>query len=263
MAFNNQLVWITGASSGIGKATAIAFSRTGATVILSSRRESELEAVRQECKNPEKHHIVPLDLLDEKGIFEQAQYVLDKIGTPDILVNNGGISQRSLIVDTEMSVVRKIMETNFFGTVALTKAVLPAMLERKSGNIVLISSLTGKFGTRLRSIYAASKHAVMGFADALRAETHTHGIKVNVILPGFIRTNMSQNALKGDGNPHAVMDKTTDKGMAPEECAQGILNAVTVGKAEVLISGKEQIMVYLKRFFPRIFNWLILKIKVT
>ncbi len=263
MGFEKKLVWITGASSGIGRALAIAFSQAGAKLILSSRRVAELEKVRLECANPKLHQVIPLDLLDENQIFNVAENVLKNIGVPDILVNNGGISQRATIIDTDMTVVRKIMETNYFATVAMTKAVLPAMLERRSGNIVLMSSLTGKFGTQLRSVYASSKHAVLGFADALRAEAHSSGIKVTAVLPGFVRTNMSQNALRGDGSAHAVMDRTTDKGMSAEECARGILKAVEQGKPEVLISGKEQIMVYLKRFFPRLFNWLILRVKVT
>ena len=263
MNFTDQIVWITGASSGIGKALAIAFSQAGARVVLSARRELELEAVQKACTNLEKHYILPLDLTETDELKQKAVQVAEKVGPVDILVNNGGITQRSLVNDTDMVVVRKIMETNYFGSIAMTQAVLPRMLERLTGRIVFISSLTGKFGTPLRSIYASSKHAIMGFADALRAEVWASGVRVTVIMPGFVRTNASRNALTGDGSLHSTLDQTTAKGMLPEKCAQGILKALEAGKEEVIISGKEQIMVYLKRFFPGLFNKIIRKIKVT
>ncbi len=263
MEFKDKVVWITGASSGIGKALAIAFSQADARVVLSSRRELELKAVQEACTNSDTHYLLPLDLTETDEVEQKAAQVIEKVGPVDILINNGGITQRSHVNDTDMAVVRKIMETNYFGSVAMTKAVLPSMLERRSGQIVFTSSLTGKFGTPLRSIYASSKHALMGFADALRAEVWDSGVRVLVVMPGFVRTNASQNALTGDGSPHATLDKTTAKGMSPEKCAQGILKALEAGKEEVIISGKERIMVYLKRFFPGLFNKIIRKIKVT
>ena len=263
MEFKDKVIMITGASSGIGRALAIAFSQEGARIILASRRPEELEKVKQECANPKFHQVLTLDLTFPDVLVDNVRLMEEQFGRIDILVNNGGITQRSLIKDTSMAVVRKIMETNYFAGVALTKAVLPGMIERKSGNIIFISSLTGKFGTALRSIYASSKHAVLGFADALRAEVWEDGIKVHAIMPGFVRTNASLNALTGDGSKHATMDKTTEKGMSAEECAEGILKAVKAGKEEVIISGKEQIMVYLKRFSPGLFTKVIRKIKVT
>ncbi|MFH1852787.1 MAG: SDR family oxidoreductase [Candidatus Neomarinimicrobiota bacterium] len=263
MEFKDKVIMITGASSGIGKALALAFSREGAQVILASRRPEELEKVRQECTSPKRHYVLQLDLTIPDVLVDKVRLMEEKFGRIDILVNNGGITQRSLIKDTSMTVVRKIMETNYFSAVALSKAVLPGMIERRSGNIIFISSLTGKFGTALRSIYASSKHALLGFADALRAEVWDDGIRVHAIMPGFVRTNASLNALTGDGSKHATMDKTTDKGMSPAECAAAILKAVQAGKEEVLISGKEKVMVYLKRLSPALFSKVIRKIKVT
>ncbi len=260
---NKKVIWITGASSGIGRALAIAASHAGAKVILSSRRRDELEAVRLECHNPESHLALPLDLTENTNLEKMAEEVIKNFGQIDILVNNGGITQRSNVNDTDMEVVRKIMETNYFGSVAMTKAALPFMLEKGSGKIVFISSLTGKFGTPLRSIYASSKHAILGFADALRAEVYQTGIRVMAVLPGFVQTNASLNALTGDGTRHAVMDKTTAKGMTADKCAAGIIRALETGKEEVIISGKEKIMVYLKRYFPNLFSKLIRRIKVT
>lgn len=263
MEIRDKIMFITGASSGIGRALAIAASKQGSRVILASRRPDELEKVRQACANHDQHFCLELDLTAPDNLAAKIKSIEDQFGRIDILVNNGGITQRSLVKDTSMEVVRRIMETNYFSGYALTKAVLPGMLERQCGQIVFIASLTGKFGTALRSVYASSKHAILGLADSLRAEVHSEGIKVLAVLPGFVRTNASMNALTGDGSQHATMDKTTDKGISPEECAAGIIKALIAEKEEVLISGKEKIMVYLKRLSPSLFSKVIRKVKVT
>jgi short-subunit dehydrogenase len=181
----------------------------------------------------------------------------------DILINNGGISQRSLAMKTPLDVDRMIMETNFFGTVSLTKAILPSMTERRSGRIAVISSLVGKFGTPLRSTYSASKHALHGFFESLRAEVWGLGIGVTLVCPGFIRTNISINALTGDGSPQGSMDEAQAHGMPPDACARKIIAAVKKGKPEVYIGGKELMGVYIKRFAPGLFGRIIRKTKVT
>jgi short-subunit dehydrogenase len=181
----------------------------------------------------------------------------------DVLVNNGGVSQRSLVLDTSPEVDRRIMEINFFATIALTKCVLPTMLERKSGHIVVISSVVGKFGTPLRSTYAASKHALHGFMDALRAETWRAGLKITLVCPGFVRTAISLNALTGDGTPQGTMDDALLKGMAPDRCAEKILRALEKGREEVIVGGWETLGVYLKRFLPGVFSAVIRRAKVT
>jgi len=263
MTVTGKVVWITGASSGIGEAMAYAFAGKGAQLVLSARNEGRLQEVRQRCASPERHLVVPLDLEDPSPFSDNVRSVVEKLGRIDILVNNGGISQRSPASDTSLDTDRRIMETNFFGTVALTKAVLPVMLEKASGQIVVISSLVGKFGTPLRSTYSASKHALHGFFDSLRAELSTKGIRVLIVCPGFIRTNVSINALCADGSCYGLMDEAQAGGMAPDLCARRIIEAVEQGKDEVLIGGKELIGVYLKRFVPGIFNRIIAKAKVT
>jgi dehydrogenase/reductase SDR family member 7B len=260
MNFEGQRVWITGASAGIGEALAHAFHGAGAKLILSSRREDELRRVQSECGGEALARVLPMDVTAEADLAQKASRALDMFGGIDILVNNAGVSQRSLVKDTRMDVYRSLMEVNFFGAVALTLAVLPSMVERKNGHIVVISSLVGKFGTPLRSGYAAAKHALHGFFDSLRAEAGRDGIKVIVVCPGFIRTDVSLNALRGDGSLHAKMDSGQAHGMPAEECAAQILKAVAAGKEEIYIgSSRDKYSVYLKRFFPGVFARMIAK----
>ena len=199
-SYQDKVVWITGASSGIGAALASAFAAREATLVLSARRRDRLEAVRTACTHAERHRILPLDLTEAAAIPTAVDSVLSQQGRVDILVNNGGITQRSLVKDTRIEVDRRIMETNYFGAVALTKAVLPSMLACRSGDIVVVSSLIGHFSTPLRSAYAASKHALHGFFDALRAEVYADGLHVMLVCPGFVRTEISLHALTADGS---------------------------------------------------------------
>lgn len=261
--FKDKVIWITGASSGIGAALAHALSKQGAKLILSARTTEKLEAVRKSCTAPNLHEILPLDLgnIDElAGIARKATAYYGRI---DILINNGGVSQRSLALDTSLEVDHSLMRINYLGPVALTKAVLPGMIERKQGHIVVISSLTGKFGTPLRSGYAASKHALHGFFDALRAEIWKKRVFVTLVCPGYIRTSISINAMTGNGSPQGTMDKGQENGMLPEVCAAKILKAVEDGKEEVLIGGMEKMGVYLKRFLPKAFSRMIRDASVT
>lgn len=263
MSVSGKVVWITGASSGIGEAMAYAFVAKGAQLVLSARNTERLQKVKDQCTSSEMHLIVPLDLEDSSTFPDNVRTVLDRHNHVDILVNNGGISQRCPAADTSLETDRRIMETNFFGAVALTKAVLPTMLKIGSGHIVVMSSLVGKFGTPLRSTYSASKHALHGFFNSLRAELSATGIKVLIVCPGFIRTNISINALSADGSCHGVMDDAQASGMPPEVCAEKVILAMEQGKDEVLIGGKELLGVYLSRFTPGIFNKIIAKAKVT
>ena len=258
--FNNKVVWITGASSGIGEALAVAFAQQGAQLVLSARRKEELERVAKKC-NESRCMILPLDLADTSGVDALTQQVVDRFGRIDFLVNNGGISQRAYAKDTSIDIDRKIMEVNYFGQVALTKSVLPVMLKQKSGTFVVMSSISGKFGFYLRTAYCASKHALHGFFDSLRLENEEYGIKVLIAVPGKIRSNISLHALKSDGTAHNQMDQSQAEGMPAEECARIILDSLTLGKEEVLIGGKEIKAVWLKRYFPKWFGRVIRKQK--
>jgi dehydrogenase/reductase SDR family member 7B len=259
---NNEVIWITGASSGIGKALTNLYAKRGASLIISSRNEQELNAIKASSPNPDKINVLPLDLENQENFPSICATALAAFGQIDVLINNGGISQRSLAAETQLEVDRRLMEINFFGTIALTKALLPYFVSRKKGHFVVVSSLVGKFGSPFRSAYAASKHALHGFFDSLRAEQVSNGIKITMVCPGFIRTQVSVNALTGDGAVLGLMDEAQENGMKPEACAEAIASAIQQGKHEVLIGGREIWGVHLKNFFPGIFNRLISKVKV-
>jgi dehydrogenase/reductase SDR family protein 7B len=261
---SETVVWITGASSGIGEAITMEMARKGARIIISSRREEELTRVKNQCPNPENIAILTVDLADASSLSKKAKEALNAFGRIDILVNNGGISQRDKAINTDLEVDRRLMEINYFGTIALSKAVTPAMIERKSGHHVVITSAVGIISTPLRSSYAASKHALHGFYDAFRAEHHEDNIKVTLALPGFIKTNISINALTGDGSAQGTMDNAQSKGMTAEECARQIVKAIEKDKEEIYIGGlKEVAGIYVKRWFPGLFSRIVRKMAVT
>lgn len=258
----NKVVWITGASSGIGEALAKAFASEGAKLILSARRVEELHRVKESLNLPDEDVLIlPLDLSETSKTNELAQKVISTFGKIDLLINNGGISQRSLATDTPIEIDRKIMEINFFGTIALTKSVLPYMLKQKNGHIIVISSIAGKFGFYFRSAYSASKHALHGFFESLRMELYNENVKVLIVCPGKIKTDISINAVTGNGGKHNKMDESQAKGISAEECARQILNGIKNNKEELFIGGKELKAIWVKRFFPKLFSKLIRKQK--
>lgn len=264
MKFTNKVVWITGASSGIGKHLAIELANQGAKLILSSRNLDALEAVKNLCKNPENLKLIPLDLEDYNHLQSKVDEAISIFGTIDILVNNGGISQRSLAKDTSITVDKRLMAINYLGTVALTKLLLPHFIKNQSGQFVVTTSIVGKIGTPLRSSYAASKHALHGFFDSLRAELHQDNIAVTLVCPGFVNTNVSMNALTGDGTAQHSMDKATKNGIAPDYFAKLMAKAILKKRQEVYIAGfKEKSGIYAKRFFPKVLSKMIRKLSVT
>lgn len=264
MPFKNKVIWITGASSGIGEALTYELHRRGAKLILSSRREHALQEVKGNCDGDTGNiHILPLDLAETHKLKNKANEALKVFGQIDYLFNNGGISQRSEALNTDMEVIEKVMDINFFGSVALTKAVLPSMIERQSGHIIVTSSVMGKFGTRLRSSYAASKHALHGYFDSLRQEVYNDNIQVTLVCPGYIKTKVTINALEGDGSKLNEMGKGQEEGMPPETFAEKLLPQIEKGKEEIYIGGTEILGIYLKRFIPRLFHKILRKSEVT
>ncbi len=258
MELKNKVIWITGASSGIGEALALLYAKNGAKIILSSRNVKELERVKKQCEIEEKNILIlPLDLSQHNDMEEKAKIVLEKFSRIDILINNGGISQRSLVTETDLKMDKKIMDINFFGAVALTKSVLPQMIKQKSGNIIVMSSLTGKIGVPMRSAYAASKHALHGFFDTLRAEIWKENITVLLVCPGYVKTNISVNALNANGLPHNKQDASFNNAKTTEYVANKIVKAVKKNKKELLIGGKEIMGAHIKRFFPNLFFKII------
>jgi short-subunit dehydrogenase len=264
MNFADKTIWITGASSGIGKSLAFELSKKDANLILSSRNEIELNRVKNACKNPEMVQLLPLDLEDYADFSFKVSQAISFFDTIDILFNNAGISQRSLAKETDISVDKRIMDINYLGTIALTKALLPHFIEKNKGHFVVITSIVGKVGTPLRSSYSASKHALHGFFDSMRAEVYENNIKVTLALPGFVKTNISLNALTGDGTAYNKMDKATNNGLTSEVFAKKLLKAVKRQQQEIYISGfKEKLGVYTQRFFPKLLSVMIRKLAVT
>jgi short-subunit dehydrogenase len=262
--FDGKTIWITGASSGIGKALALELAGYKTHLILSSRKVEELEKVAAECrKSGCKCSVYPIDLVDPVNVTATADKVLSETGNVDILFNNGGISQRSYLIDTAMEVDRKIMEIDYFSGVILTKKVLPGMVSKGYGHIIAISSITGIFGFPLRSGYAAAKHALHGFYETLWAELHDKGINVSVVRPGRIRTNVSVEAVTGDGKPYGIMDHGQNSGISAEACAHKILKGVHRKKIMITIVGKEWLMIFFKKFTPFVFYRLVSKVQPT
>ncbi len=261
MNINNKVVWITGASSGIGEALAYQFAKSGAKLVLSARRESELQRVAKATNLSENEvFVLPMDMLDMSCFDEKVKVVLAKFGQIDIVVQNAGISQRSYVQDTDFKVYRDIFELDFFSVVAFTQAILPHFLAQKSGYFVGISSVAGKLGVPLRSGYCAAKHAMIGFMDALRAEVHKENVFVTTICPGYINTAISLVAIDGQGKNWGKMDDNQAKGMNVNACAEQILKAVKNNKNEVFVGGwYEGLGMYLKRFFPSIVYRMVRK----
>ncbi|MDP4827603.1 MAG: SDR family oxidoreductase [Flavobacteriales bacterium] len=263
MKYENKTVWITGASSGIGKATAQEFAKEGATLILSSRNKESLQALRNELPNPNNVFVLPLDLAKSEDMQSKVDEALRMVSKIDVVVHSGGISQRSLAIDTSMEVNRHVMEIDYFGTIALTLAVLPHFVKNQSGQFVVITSLMGVFSSPMRSGYCGAKHALHGYFDALRAEHQKDNITVTIVCPGFIRTNISKNAMIGTGEKQGTMDEATGAGMSAEACARKLVQGTSKQKAEIYIGGKEILAVYIKRFFPSLLRRMITKVKVT
>ena len=259
----NSVVWITGASSGIGEALVYNYSAQGAKLIISARNRDELFRVKMACKNPALVHVLSFDLENTESLPQKAADAIRIFGRIDLLINSGGISQRSLAIETKLETEERLMRVNFWGTVALSKAVLPTMIAQGGGHIVCISSLVGKFGTKLRSAYSASKHALHGYFDSLRSEVFDKNINITIACPGYIKTNVTLNALTADGTAQGSMDEAQANGMSPEACAAEIVTAINKKKEEVYIGGKEVKGVLFKRLLPERFSKYIRKANVT
>lgn len=264
MDFKGKVFWITGASSGIGEALVYECVRRGATVIGSSNETEGLTRVRELAKSYGSEIItIPFDLSEMSLIQDVVKNAIEKAGRIDYLVNLGGISQRALVTETPLWLDRKIMEINYFGTIALSKAVLPWMISQRSGHILVTSSISGRFGFPLRSAYSASKQALHGFIETLYLENKQFNIRGSAIIPGRVRTRISLNALNHEGKPHGRMDEGQAGGMQPEKAARIILRGIKKNKREILVGQSEMIMLYLRRYLPGLFFRVASAIKPT
>lgn len=255
----DKIIWVTGASSGIGKELALQLATMGAKVIITARSEEALQALKTSVSFPDKILVLPFDLTNLEALPATVNKALAHFGGLNLLINNAGVSQRSLASETEVSVHRKLMEINYFATIALTQAVLPHFIAQKNGHIAVTSSLAGKFGFYQRSAYAASKFALHGYFETLRLEQEANNLKITILCPGGIKTNISANALDGDGNPYGKMSTLQEDGMPADQCAKQMIDAILAEKNEVVIGqGMEKISASLKGILPNLF-WKILK----
>ena len=255
--FTGKVAWITGASSGIGEALVHEFVRRGATVIASSNDLPGLDRVKAECGDKYMMvHCVPFDLADTSGIDKIVEQQVSSHGKIDYLLNIGGISQRARINETPLWIDRKIFEINYFGTIALTKSVLPFMVKQQSGHILATSSISGRFGFPLRAAYSASKQALHGFFETLYLENKKFNIKVSVIIPGRVRTLISIHALDPEGKEHGKLDDGLAKGVSPQRAAEIIIRGMLRNKREILVGKNELIMLHIRRYCP----WLFFRI---
>jgi short-subunit dehydrogenase len=254
-----ERVWVVGASSGIGEAIAMEYASRHGALVLSARRADRLEEVAVAARaRGAVAHVVPLDVSNSEEVgpaVERAWRALDGVHT---VVLCSGVSQRSLAEETILDVDRRVMEVNYFGLVGVTKALLPHMIARREGRFIVISSIAGRVGTPLRSAYAASKHALHGFFDSLRAELHRYGISVSIACPGYINTSITLNSLVGDGSTYGRVDEALRNGMAVESCAQTIIRRAELGTEEFGVGrGKEMYALSLKRFAPGLLSRLL------
>jgi len=262
--FENKVVWITGASSGIGESLVYEFVKRDARVLASSNDPSGLDRVRKNCGNKsEMVTCVPFDLSDMTGIEQIAEQQVHSFGRIDYLLNIGGISQRARIDETPLWLDRKIFEINYFGTIALTKAVLPHMIRQKSGHILATSSISGRFGFPLRSAYSASKQALHGFFETLYLENKNSNIRTSVIIPGRVNTSISFHALNAEGKEHGRLDDGQAKGISPDKAAQIIIRGIMRDKREILVGKGELMLLHIRRYLPWLFFRIADKIKST
>lgn len=258
-----QIIWITGASSGIGAACSLEYARQGAGLILTSSSVERLNEVAARCADARASfvHVLPYDFNDSSGIPTLVEEAWNLAGSIDVVMLNAGISQRTNVDDTSMEMVRKIMQVNYFAPVEIAKRILPLMKARGGGKIAVTTSIAGRFGFPLRCAYSSSKFALYGFFETLQAESHKDGIRITMICPGRVCTNISRYALDKGGKPHGKLDPGQASGMSAERAAEIIIRAVRKGKREVLVGRKELLMVYVKRFFPGLCAILSRKIK--
>ncbi len=260
MDIKSKVVWITGASSGIGEGLAYELAKKNCRLILSGRNVAELERVRDNCNATTE--ILSFDLAD----FDNAKFNVEKaislFGKVDVLICNGGVSQRSLIVETSFEVDKKLIEVDYLANVALAKAILPHFIENQSGHFAVVTSLMGKFGSPYRSGYCGAKHALHGFFDVMRMEHQKDGINVTMVCPGFIQTNVAKNALTADGSKQTTDDEATKNGLPVSVFVERMVNAIEREKFEVYIGRKETLGVYLKRFFPTLLHYFVIRSKV-
>ena len=249
MQLRDRVAWVTGASSGIGEALVPALLARGANVVVSARRSDKLDALVAQ-HGRDRVAAVPVDLTKLDTLEDAARRAEAAFGQVDALINNAGRSQRAPALETSMEDVRELMDLNFTAPVALTRALAPAMVACGAGHVSVVSSVAGYLSTPHRSTYSASKFAVRGYFDSLRAELHGTGVEVGIICPGYVRTEITRAALGEGGGAHGKTSSAIEAGLSPEKVAKGIVSAIESGRHELVIGGKATAGVYLSRWAP-------------
>ena len=252
MHFKGKVVWITGASSGIGKELAIQISKLGAILILTSSNELLLSTIKAELDSS-KVHFLPYNLMDLDGLPDLVQRAWALEGTIDCVIQSAGISQRAEAADTSLEVYKKLMDLNYFAPVAITQALLPHFKKHDKGNMTVISSVAGLMGFPLRSGYAASKHAIKGYLETLQCELYKTNITISIVYPGRIDTNISKNALLGDGQQFGSTDANNEVGMKVAVCAKKIIDGIQANKKSVIIVKAERLLFWFWWFVPSLY----------
>uniref|UniRef100_UPI004047E656 SDR family oxidoreductase n=1 Tax=Rheinheimera sp. TaxID=1869214 RepID=UPI004047E656 len=263
LSVKNKVIWITGASGGIGEALARELAADGARLVLSARRHTELERVRASLANSHQHLLLPLDITDDAAIAAAIVAIRQQIGGLDWLINNAGISQRALIQDTSLETERRLFDVDYFAQVNLTKHALPLLLLDGGGKVVFVSSVAGLVGTQYRGAYSAAKAALHLWANSLRAELFDQGLTVATIFPGFVKTDVSLNALTGDGSALGSMDDAQANAMSADAFAEKAVKALLKGKSYIVIGGlKERLGALVSRLSPELLYKMVRKSKV-
>lgn len=257
MKFKNKVVVVTGATSGIGEACAMAFGKEGAKIVITGRSQVKLDNTLEKLKkeNIEVHGVIA-DAGSQEANEKMGAEALQKFGRIDILINNAGISMRALFEDLELEVFHKVMDTNFWGTVYATKVCLPEILKNK-GSIIGISSINGYRGTPARTAYTASKFAINGFFESLRTEVMKRGVHVLVACPGFTASNIRNNALTGDGTKQGESPREEDKMMRADEVAAAIVAATIKRKRDIILTREGKLAVLLNKVIPGIMDGMV------
>lgn len=255
--FKNKVCWITGASSGIGAALALTLNRLGATVIVSSRNTHRLGALRNNCDYPDHVLVLPCDMEGGASLGQVAREAWRLHDGIDYVFLNAGMAVRDLVENTELVMIQKVMNVNFISNTVIIRALLPMMIKRRRGHFIVTSSLSGRFGVPKLSAYSASKHAMNGFMESLRAEYETKGVRATIATVGLVKTNIALNALMGDGTRSGKDQESIARGITPEQCARDMVQAVAANRREVFVGGIEGCSVFVKRFFPGLHASLI------
>ncbi|MBO6574713.1 MAG: SDR family NAD(P)-dependent oxidoreductase [Rhodothermales bacterium] len=246
----SKRIWITGASYGIGEALAVEYAAQGANVVLSARSADRLEETRLRCERPDDHLVYPLDNLDFDRHEAAVAEVEERFGPIDIMVLNAGIGQRGAELESTLDITRKIMDVNFTGTASLGRHIARHMVRRKAGHIVVTSSVLGRLAIPGSASYSASKFALHGFFEGLRAELYPSNVHVTLVCPGYINTEITLHAVQGDGSKFGVIDHNHTYGMPADVCARKVVRAVKRKKAVFLVGGKETWGVYAAQYLP-------------